>query len=132
MTLEPLLQTDLTIKVHTALAFAALLMGGYQLASKKGTRSHKFIGRIWVTAMFIVALSSFFINEIRLIGPFSPIHLLSLLVLHSVVTGMLAIRSGNIKEHAKSMKMLYFFGLILAGIFTLAPGRVFYRVLLGT
>lgn len=131
MNIEPLLQTDWVTKIHAALALGALVLGAVQLSSKKGTQLHKIVGRIWVSAMFVVALSSFFIHDIRLIGPFSPIHLLSAFTLYNLVEGMLAIRNGNIEKHQKNMKVLYVFGLILAGLFTLAPGRVFYRVLFG-
>jgi uncharacterized membrane protein len=34
-----------------------------------------------VALMALVAISSFWIHEIRLVGPFSPIHLLSIFVL---------------------------------------------------
>jgi uncharacterized membrane protein len=57
---------------------AAFALGIVQFAAPKGTLPHRTIGWIWVLLMFAVAISSFWIHEIRLVGPFSPIHLLSI------------------------------------------------------
>lgn len=132
MNLTTLYNTDWIILLHALLAVEALILGVVQLALKKGTALHKHLGRIWVATVFMVAATSFFIHEIQLFGPFSPIHFLSIFVLYTLVEGVWAVRKGNIKKHKKSMTMLYFAGVVLAGVFTLAPGRVFYRVLFGT
>jgi uncharacterized membrane protein len=39
----------------------------------KGTATHRVAGRTWVVLMSAVALTSFFIHEIRLWGSWSPI-----------------------------------------------------------
>jgi uncharacterized membrane protein len=44
---------------------------------------------------------------------------------------MLAIRRGDVRQHGKSMRGVYVGGLLIAGLFTLAPGRILYRVLFG-
>jgi len=43
----------------------------------KGTRNHRTLGYIWVGLMVIVAFSGLYIHVLKLVGPFSPIHLLS-------------------------------------------------------
>jgi len=131
MNLTPLFEADWIIILHALLAVEALLIGAVQLILKKGTALHKLLGKIWVATLFVVAASSFFIHEIRLFGPFSPIHFLSIFVLYTLVEGVQAARRGNIKKHKKSMTTLYFAGLVLAGAFTLVPGRVFYRIFFG-
>ena len=78
MSLAPLLQASGTIPLHAVAAMAALALGIVQFAAPKGTLPHRTIGWIWVVLMFAVAISSFWIHEIRLVGPFSPIHLLSI------------------------------------------------------
>ena len=107
------------------------LIGAAQFMRKKGGRSHRLLGRIWVGLMAIVALSSFAIFEIRLLGPFSPIHLLSLLTLGTLVVAIQAARAGNIQRHKQALASLYGFGLVLAGAFTLVPGRILHQVLFG-
>jgi uncharacterized membrane protein len=78
MSLAPLLNAGPVIQIHAFAAMAAFALGIVQLTAPKGTLPHRTIGWIWVILMALIALSSFFINEIKLIGPFSPIHLLSI------------------------------------------------------
>ena len=65
------------IPSHALMALLAVVIGGVQLVSAKGTRRHKVLGYIWVSLMMYVSISSFFISEIQLWGAYSPIHLLS-------------------------------------------------------
>ncbi len=129
MMLAPLHDGGLLISTHAYAALTALVLGAFQLASPKGTPLHRNIGRLWVGLIGIVAISSFFINDIRQFGAFSLIHLLSLVTLYFLVQSMRAVRRGDIKTHQRTMKALYFYALILAGVFTLLPGRVMHDVL---
>ena len=76
--------------------------------------------------MAIVAFSGFFIHVLKLVGPFSPIHLLSALTLASLWYAIRAARRGDIKWHRQTMV-----ALILTGFFTFWPGRVMYQVVTG-
>ena len=49
------------------------------------------------------AISSFWIRESRLIGPFFPIHLLSVFVIYTRVTARLSAYRGTIAAHQRSM-----------------------------
>jgi uncharacterized membrane protein len=62
---------------------------------------------------------------------FSVIHLLSINVIVGLPLAILAARRGNITSHRMMMKGTYVGGLIVAGIFTLAPGRILGRLLIG-
>src|SRR5215831_17292884 len=81
MNFAPLLKAAPAIPLHAFAAMAAFALGLVQLAAPKGTLPHRTIGWIWVMLMLVVALSSFGINTIRQLGPFSWIHLLSILTL---------------------------------------------------
>ncbi|RUU69064.1 DUF2306 domain-containing protein [Mesorhizobium sp. M2C.T.Ca.TU.009.01.2.1] len=81
--------------------------------------------------MLIIAISSFWIQQIRLIGPFSPIHLLSILVLVTVPLAVWHAHNHRVAKHRKVMISLYVFALIGAGIFTLLPGRIMHIVVFG-
>ena len=81
MSLAPLLNAAPAIPLHAFAAMAAFALGVVQLAAPKGTLPHRTIGWIWVGLMATVAASSLWIHEIRLFGPWSPIHLLSIYVL---------------------------------------------------
>ena len=113
------------------MAMIAIILGGIQLFMKKGGVIHKLLGRIWVSLMLIVAISSIFIHEIKLWGAYSPIHLLSLWTIFSLGLGIYLVRVGNIKRHKQVMIALYFFALILTGFFTLMPGRVMHQIFFG-
>ena len=131
MNIDVLLSATQPIPAHALLAIFAVVAGGIQFALPKGTTSHRWLGYSWITAMFFVATSSFFINEFRWIGPFGPIHLLSFLVLFSLWRGISYARQHNIVGHRATMIQLYCFSLLLAGAFTFVSGRIMYRVLFG-
>lgn len=131
MNLEPLWQSGPVISTHAVVAVIALFTGAMQLALPKGTPLHRGMGTIWVILMGIVAITGFWINELRQFGSFSWIHLLSILTLVVLVRSIMLVRSGRIKAHRLSMAMLYFLGLVLTGMFTLLPGRVMHSVFLG-
>jgi len=71
--------------------------------------------------MLIVAISSLFIHEIRLWGRWSPIHLLSILVLVTVPLAVLHARRHEVSQHRMAMLMLFSGALVIAGVFTFLP-----------
>ena len=91
------------IPSHALMALLAVMIGGVQLMSAKGTSQHKVLGYIWVSLMMYVSISSFFISEIQLWGAYSPIHLLSAWTVLTLCTGVYFPRVGNIKAHQRNM-----------------------------
>ena len=124
MTLDPLLAAPLVVQVHAFAAMAAFVLGVVQLASPKGTLPHRTLGYIWVGLMLVVAASSFAIQGMRQLGPFSAIHLL-------LPLAVLAARRKHTSTHSKAMIGLFAGALVIAGAFTLVPGRIMYRVVFG-
>ena len=106
------------VAVHLAAALLSLLIGALVLARPKGTASHKALGRIWVTLVGVVAVSSFWMG-------FSLIHLLSIWTLVSLAAAIYFIRRGNVRAH-KGFMTGTFLGLAGAGLGALAPGRLLY------
>src|SRR5690606_22602361 len=76
--------------------------------------------------------SSFFIWTIRLLGPFSPIHILSVLTLTGLWQAVGAARAKQIVWHRRSMQQLYLGALVIAGFFTFMPGRIMHHAVFGT
>ncbi len=89
------------------------------------------LGYVWVALMATVAGTSLAIHEIRLIGAFSPIHLLSLYVLATLPLAVWSARRHRVNTHRKHMIGMFAGGLVVAGVFTLAPGRILGRALFG-
>ena len=119
------------IPSHTITALVAVIIGGIQLASAKGTGQHQLLGYLWVSMMMYVSISSFFISEVRLWGTYSPIHLLSAWTVVTLCSGVYFALVGNIKAHQWNMVLLYILALILTGLFTLLPSRVMGQILFG-
>ena len=110
------------VTLHLVLALVALLLGLVMLLREKGTRSHRALGRVWVGAMLIVAITSFWIRDIN-DGGMSAIHLLSFWTLVALAIALWAIRTGRRNTHRGFMIGTYL-GLVGAGIGTLLPGRI--------
>ena len=131
MTLAPLLAAPFAIQLHSFLAIAAFLLGLVQLLAPKGSSRHRMFGWAWVNLMAIVALSSFFIHEIRMWGAWSVIHLLSIQVLAFLPIGVVCARRGRIDSHRYIFTRMFIGALLVAGAFTLLPGRIMHNVIFG-
>lgn len=129
MTLEPLINASPAIQIHVAAAVVAFGVGGVVLFRRKGGRFHMAIGRVWVMLMLVVVVSSFFIHTIRLWGPWSPIHILSVGTIISLAGGIWAVRKRDIARHRRIMQATYIGSLGIAGFFSFMPGRIMYEVL---
>lgn len=131
MSLAPLLDAAPAIPVHAFAAMAALALGIVQFAAPKGTLPHRTIGWIWVVLMVAVAASSFGIHQLRLVGPWSPIHLLSILVLVLLPIAVVSAHRHHVSRHRGIMIGVFSGGLVVAGLFTLLPGRIMHAVIFG-
>ena len=125
---QPRLSRNLLLAIHVATVVPAVPLGAYLLARRKGDALHRGLGRLWLGLMFFTALASFGLRNPD--GGFSPIHLLSILVVVTVVRGLLMAVRGDIAGHRRSMTYLYA-GLIGAGAFVFLPERLFGHWLFG-
>ena len=131
MTFAPLLEAAPAVPLHAFAAMAAFVLGLVQFAAPKGTLPHRTVGWIWVALMLVVAVSSFWIHTIRLAGPFSPIHLLSILTLVVLPIAVWRAHTHRVADHRRMMIMLFAGALLIAGVFTLLPGRIMHHVIFG-
>src|SRR5690349_11489163 len=131
MSLAPLFDAAPAIPVHAFAAMAAFVLGTVQFAAPKGTLPHRTVGWIWVGLMVSVAISSFWIHQIRLLGPWSPIHLLSILTLVTVPLGVWMAHRHRVADHRRIMIIIFLGALLVAGLFTLVPGRIIHSVVFG-
>lgn len=112
---------------HLATVMPAFVIASYLLLRKKGTASHKVLGRVYMVLMLATATISLFMPAQlgpALGGHFGFIHLLSVLTLYAVPAAYFYIKKGNVKGHRRSMVLLYCGGFLIAGSFTVMPGRL--------
>ena len=131
MSLAPLLDAAPAIPLHAFAAMAAFALGIVQFAAPKGTLPHRTLGWIWVLLMAAVAISSFWIHTIRLVGPLSPIHLLSIFTLIMLPLAVWRAHQHKVADHRRIMILTFAGALVIAGAFTLVPGRIMHAVVFG-
>jgi uncharacterized membrane protein len=131
MSLAPLLQASPAIQIHAAAAAAAFVLGLAQFALPKGTTRHRIAGWTWVTLMLIVSVTAFFIHEIRMWGPWSPIHLLAIFTLVTLPLAVMHARAHRVANHKRAMTSIFLGALVIAGLFTFLPGRIMHAVVFG-
>ncbi|MBA83823.1 DUF2306 domain-containing protein [Thalassobius sp. S69A] len=131
MSFHPLAQAPAAIQIHAWIALALIPLTVAIFLIPRGSGLHKTLGWAWVVGMGAVALSSFWIAHIRLIGPFSPIHALSVLTLGALIHAIYSIRARRVSRHRKTMLGLVWGALLGAGAFTVLPGRIMHSVLFG-
>src|SRR4029450_12071801 len=107
MSLAPLLEAAPAIPLHAFAAMAAFVLGLVQFAAPKGTLPHRTIGWIWVVLMAAVAGSPFWTPQIRLVGPFSPIHLLSIFTLVMLPLAVWRAHTHRVADHRRIMIMTF-------------------------
>jgi uncharacterized membrane protein len=131
MSLTPLLNAAPVVQIHAFVAIAAFVLGVVQLAAPKGTIPHRTVGWTWVGLMVLIAVSSFWIHGFRIIGPFSPIHLLSIFTLAMLPLAVWHARRHRVERHRKAMTSIFVGAMVIAGLFTLLPGRIMHDVVFG-
>lgn len=128
------------IYTHAFFALSAIPIGMYIFFTKKGTKQHRFIGRIWVSLMLIISFSALLITTPmtdKLFNPrfYSWIHLLIPFTVGNLIYSIYSIRQfkkSKLKKHKnahiRSMVGVYIGALVVAGAFTLAPGRLMHQI----
>ena len=118
------------VQLHLVGVAAAIVVGMVLLAGTKGRPMHRVLGWTWVAAMGLVAVSSLFIRMVNH-GQLSRIHLFTGWTLIALPLGVAFARTHRVKLHARTMTGLFVGGLVVAGLFTVVPGRLMWQVLFG-
>lgn len=117
------------IAIHMTAALTALAIGPVALWARRGgtqrPRLHRAFGYAWVTLMVMTALSAGFIRDFRLpnIAGYTPFHILVPVTFYSLFRAFQRLAQGNVVGHRKVMQRLYINACLVAGSFTLLPGR---------
>ena len=120
--------------LHLATVLPAFFIGAFQLLRRKGNPSHKLLGKVYMVLLLATGLITLTMPaEVgpRFLGRFGFIHAFNFLTLFNVPTAFFAAQRGNIRMHHASMIGLYVGGILIAGTFALAPGRLLHTWLFG-
>src|ERR1700730_7138359 len=125
MSLAPLLNAAPAIPFHALAAMSAFVLGVVQFAAPKGTLPHRAIGWIWVCLMMSVWISSVCIHQTRLVGAWRRMQLLA------VPPAVWRAHRHHVAAHRRIMILIFSGALVIAGLFTLLPGRIMHTVVFG-
>lgn len=123
------------IAVHMTAAIVATAIGPVALWARMGRtqrpRLHRAFGYAWVTLMVITAVSAIFIRDFTIpnIAGYTAIHLLVPFTLFGLLGAIVYMLRGDITHHRKTMQKVYIGACLVAGAFTLLPGRYLGRLL---
>ncbi len=110
------------VAIHLGTILPAVPLGAFLLIrQRKGDRLHRILGTIWLSLMFVTAIDSFWVRTIS--GGIGPVHFLAILTLIAAPRALWQARQGDIIGHRRSVRGLYG-AMLLAGVFTLLPGRL--------
>jgi len=113
--------------IHLATVLPAFLIGTYLLLRRKGTPWHKRLGRVYLVLMIVTGTVTLFMPASvgpQIVGHFGFIHIFSLATLYSAPAAYFAARRHDVRAHRIAMIILYVGGLLIAGGFAFAPGRM--------
>lgn len=88
--------------VHLATVVPCFIIATVLLLIKKGTKTHKNFGRIYLILLLITATITLFMPaDVRptIFNHFGWIHSFSFLTIYTVPTAYFAIKKGNVKAH---------------------------------
>ena len=129
------MQLTPVIAVHMTAAIGAVLTGPVALWARKGRqqrpRLHRAFGYAWVTLMLVTAVSALFIRDHGMpnLAGYTPIHLLVPGTLAGLFGAFWKLAHGNVRGHKAVMQNLYLRACVVAGGFTLLPGRYLGQLL---
>ena len=118
-------------------ALGAVVVGPIALWARNGSTQrphiHRAFGYAWVTLMVLAATSALFVRDFLLpnLGGYTLLHAFVPVVFFSLFRAFYYLVKGNIRGHRKTMQGLYIGACVVAGGFTLLPGRYLGQLVLG-
>ena len=112
----------LAIVIHVATVLPCVPLGAYLLLTRKGTKLHKRLGKLWVALMLTTATAAIFIKSG---GSYSFIHVFVPMTYIASYKIIATARRGDMQGHRYEVISLYLGALMIPGIFSMAlPGRL--------
>ncbi|MXO91113.1 DUF2306 domain-containing protein [Pontixanthobacter aquaemixtae] len=117
-----------SVMIHVATVIPAVPLGGYLLLTRKGTKLHKMLGKVWLGLMVVTAIAIVFIRGGT---DFSWIHIFVPMTLLGSYKAISTARARDIQAHKKHIVGMYMGALMIPGIFSFMPGRFMWALLFG-
>jgi len=112
----------MAIVIHVTTVLPCVPLGAYLLLTRKGTKLHKQLGKIWVGLMVTTATAAIFIKSG---GSFSFIHIFVPMTYIASYKIIATARRGDMKGHRYEVVTLFLGALMIPGIFSFAlSGRL--------
>jgi len=126
------------IWVHLGAIVTATALTPVMLLRAKGTPPHRLLGRGWIAAMLVAAVSSLFFRTGAgpgcvgvFTGDVSPIHLLSVFTMVQVPLIYVRARAHDRSGHERAVRGMVVGALLIAGFFTFPFNRLLGHWLFG-
>ena len=120
MTLEPLVHAPVAVQAHVATVLPAALLGLWLLAfSRKGSRSHRAVGVLFLALMVSTSLVALFIHRRMPDGPvlgMSTTHLFVPFVLFATWRAIDGAWKGNIAQHRRWVVGMFVGAIVINGV----------------
>ena len=123
-------EVPIFVWAHIATIVFALCLTPVMLLRRRGDWLHRRLGWLWVTAMGLTALLTFWIRGLNG-GSLSVIHILSAWTLIQVPVIVWAARGHNVARHRAAVRGMVTGALLIAGIFTFPFDRLLGHWLFG-
>lgn len=130
MGIEYFFKASPAIQIHIIAALAALMFGILMFVRRKGDKTHRMMGKIFLLFMLTTATSAIFIRQIN-DGNFWWIHLFIPLTFFASWEAVYYIRKGNVRSHKRAVTGLFFGALLIPGVFAMTPGRLMHVIIFG-
>ena len=114
---------DAMIWAHLVTVLTPLALTPVLMLRTRGDKLHRVLGWTWAVTLFATALISFAIRETN-DGALSFIHVFSIITVISVPMLVWMARKHQVPTHRRIARSLTTGALLVAGYFTLLPGRI--------
>lgn len=118
------------IWAHLLAVLVALTLTPVMLLRRRGDARHRMLGKVWVVAMLLTALSSLGVQSLRP-GHYSLIHLISLYVIVTAPVIWWSAATHRIALHQRMVRGMVIGALLIAGFFTFPFHRLLGHWLFG-
>ena len=125
ITFSPFLTASPAVQIHVVAALVSIALIPPVLWRVRRDGWHKKLGYVWICAMVVTAISSFWISGIGVFGRFSPLHLLAVLSLVTMGVAIYWAIKRNIHAHQRALRNLSTYGLGIPSVLNFLPGRTF-------